>query len=121
MPRVDMERGREYQRAWRAANPEKYKSSILRGTRNRSYEARRNTNLRTKYGITLIQYNEMNKAQGGVCALCSKPPKSRNLDVDHCHKTGRVRGLLCPTCNSAILGHIESKGITLEQLAAYLA
>jgi hypothetical protein len=40
--------------------------------------------------------------QGGVCAICGNPPKKRPLHIDHNHRTGRVRGLLCYRCNRAL-------------------
>lgn len=56
---------------------------------------------RTKYGITLEQYNEMLVKQSNVCAVCGLEC-SRKLAVDHCHSTGKVRGLLCVKCNRGI-------------------
>ena len=58
--------------------------------------------LKKAYGITIEQYDEQLAVQGGVCAICGKPPKSRCLDVDHDHKTGLLRGLLCHMCNRAL-------------------
>lgn len=61
--------------------------------------------LKLKYGLTRDQYLDMLSAQGGTCGICRKwPPHSRcrNLFVDHCHRTGRVRGLLCNRCNLAL-------------------
>ena len=43
-------------------------------------------------------------AQDGKCAICSNPQENRRLAVDHCHKTGKVRGLLCQGCNTGIGG-----------------
>jgi hypothetical protein len=51
------------------------------------------------YGITVAEYEQMLAHQGGVCYLCSNPPKTKRLSVDHDHKTGAVRGLLCYRCN----------------------
>ena len=64
----------------------------------------RDRHLQRKYGITLAQYEEMLAAQGGGCALCGKRPDeqgryTRYLHVDHCHATGKVRGLLCDRHN----------------------
>ena len=84
-----------------------------------SYEARKKSSapharrdydrkirLKSKYGLTLEAYDEMLEAQGGVCAICLEPPGvdawDRSLHVDHNHKTGKVRGLLCGHCNTAI-------------------
>lgn len=44
-------------------------------------------------------YPELLKLQGGVCALCGRPPKLRKLDLDHDHKSMKIRGLLCHRCN----------------------
>lgn len=57
-----------------------------------------------KYGLTEDTYAELLEQQGGVCAICSRPEQEsdRLLSVDHCHKTGAVRGLLCNPCNRAI-------------------
>jgi hypothetical protein len=53
-------------------------------------------------GITDEVYFEMLERQGGHCALCLATPKTRRLHVDHDHKTGAVRGLLCHRCNRAL-------------------
>jgi hypothetical protein len=59
-----------------------------------------------KYGISSEDYADMNERQQGKCAICGKLPGDRNhhtrLDVDHDHKTKRVRGLLCNSCNKAL-------------------
>lgn len=65
------------------------------------HESRRDS-LKKNYGITIAQYDAMNAAQSGVCAICSNPPVRRRLDVDHCHSTGVIRGLLCEHCNKAL-------------------
>lgn len=51
------------------------------------------------YQLTTDQYNEMLVAQQGVCAICQQPPSGERLFVDHRHDNGRVRGLLCRSCN----------------------
>ena len=61
-----------------------------------------------KYGITPEEYNNLWKLQNNVCAICEEPEtKTRNrkvmsLSVDHDHKTGRIRGLLCHKCNTKL-------------------
>lgn len=60
--------------------------------------------LRKLYGITLEQYQELLAKQDGRCAICKR---DRPLSVDHCHTTGRIRGLLCSSCN-IVVGHIEN-------------
>jgi hypothetical protein len=82
---------REAQARWRSRNLETAKQ------RNRDSEYRR------KYGISLEQYDEMLKAQQGVCGICvTSCDTGMNLAVDHCHNTNKVRGLLCKNCNTAL-------------------
>lgn len=83
----------EYKRKWKSENPEKLKI------------VQRRTQLKNKYGITLEQYDEILIAQGGHCFFCDRTPAQERygvLAVDHCHETGRIRGLLCMTHNRAI-------------------
>jgi hypothetical protein len=70
-------------------------------------------------GVTLEQFEAMMLAQGGVCAICREPPQMRRLDVDHEHETGRVRGLLCRRCNTAI-GKMRDDPKILLRAIAYL-
>lgn len=90
----NIEKVRENQRAARNKNPDAYKNKSLKYT----------------FGITLDEYNELLEKQNYVCAVCNKPEKEihpqskkiRNLNVDHCHETGKIRGLLCNSCNRGI-------------------
>lgn len=78
--------------------------------------------LRKSFGLTIEQYDEMLAAQGGLCAVCGQPPQSkarRPLHIDHCHNTGRVRGLLCRSCNVG-LGHFADSPERLRAAAAYI-
>jgi len=52
------------------------------------------------------EYEGMLAEQGGVCAICGNPPKVKRLHVDHDHRTGAVRGLLCFRCNRALAGYV---------------
>jgi hypothetical protein len=51
------------------------------------------------YGLRPADYDAMLARQQGVCAICAEPSERRSLDVDHCHETNAVRGLLCNACN----------------------
>lgn len=62
--------------------------------------------LEWRYGITRKEYNRLLEEQNGRCALCTRPPSRTRLHVDHNHKTGRVRSLLCTRCNY-LIGIIE--------------
>lgn len=69
-----------------------------------------------KYGLTQEQYENIRVKQGGLCAICKQPKK---LVIDHCHKTKKVRGLLCDRCNRAI-GQFEDSTILLQNAVKYL-
>jgi len=75
------------------------------------------------YGITLEEYESLSAAQGDLCAICLRPQpewsRMQRLAVDHCHETGKVRGLLCDRCNRGIglLGHHEER---LRRAADYV-
>jgi hypothetical protein len=85
----------QYIRIWVAANGEKRKAAVQRyGDRAQSRFKR--------YGITRDIYDQMLKAQGGVCAICGKPDQDRNLHIDHDETTNQIRGLLCNGCNTGI-------------------
>jgi len=66
-------------------------------------------------------FDELSASQGGACALCRKTPKSgryRNLVIDHCHETGRFRGVICRRCNTALGQLGDNRG---GSLIAYLS
>lgn len=73
-------------------------------------KANKNRQLKNKFGITLDDYNKMFEDQKGCCKTCNRHQTilSKGLVVDHCHKTGKVRGLLCDYCNR-LLGNYENK------------
>ena len=103
--------------------------------RHREYYARtkndrriykRRSDLKKKYGITLDNYHEMLVAQEFACAICKEPEKystsketKPTLAVDHCHKSSKVRGLLCSQCNQA-LGKFKDDPELLESALDYL-
>ncbi len=107
-----------YQKKWYYANHAKSLAlahKYYHASKHKYKERDRAANLWRQYGITLAQYDEMLTRQGGTCAICKKPPKVKRLHVDHCHSTGRVRGLLCGSCNGR-LGWLE---MFREAISAY--
>ncbi|MFE2407116.1 endonuclease VII domain-containing protein [Kitasatospora sp. NPDC059408] len=93
-------RQRERYARWRKNNP--------RG--NRKWQ------LEYFYGLSLERWDELVLAQEGRCAICNRPAE---LVVDHCHRTGNVRELLCGTCNSG-LGHFKDDPIRMRAAATYI-
>lgn len=79
-------------------------NAIYRRERKRVYseEKKRKWHLKTRYGITPEDFERMLANQNGSCALCPASPE--RLRVDHCHATGKVRGLLCHQCNIRLGG-----------------
>lgn len=87
-------------------------------------EKRRATHRQHKYGVDADTVAAMHEAQAGTCAICKRPPGRESgpaslLHVDHCHATGRVRGLLCNTCNVA-LGLFQDRPEILQAAVTYL-
>lgn len=75
-------------------------------------EAAHASRIEKVYDISKDEYNDLLALQGGVCYVCHRKPKTKRLAVDHNHRTGEVRGLLCPDvergCNHAVLGSLEN-------------
>lgn len=72
------------------------------------------------FGITRERYEELLALQDGRCAICLRSPRSQRLAVDHDHKTGEVRGLLCKVCNHRLLGAAKDNIETLRRAVNYL-
>lgn len=108
---------------------QKYKINIQKGHKQyiekllQTPEGRRtylSYRLKCKYGITADDYERMLEEQSYVCAICEREPaNSTGLFVDHCHATGRIRGLLCAACN-LVLGRWEDNPLCAENALAYL-
>ena len=102
---------------WKAASKrwkEKNKAKV-------AVYARRNS-VRYRYGLSFEQYDSLMRLQGNSCRLCEVPATElkRNLDVDHCHRTGKVRSLLCSRCNR-LIALAEKSGISiLDKAKTYL-
>lgn len=84
-------------------------------------DARKANVLKSAYNMTLDEYNIMFDNQKGACLCCGihQSKIGRVLNVDHCHVTGKVRGLLCNKCNSA-LGFVNDNIQTLNNMIEYL-
>lgn len=112
-----------YRNASRRGTSWRCSSRLLRYTNDRYEDVKdrqRELRFERTYGITPKQYDQMLADQGGVCARCKQPPKTMRLAVDHCHSTGRVRGLLCGPCNTYI-GRLEANMNMLDEDLAYIS
>lgn len=91
-------------------------------TRKLEYRARA---VKHKFGIPIDEYNRMVAEQNNLCAVCGNPETStrngviKSLAVDHNHKTGKVRKLLCESCNT-VIGKVDENVETLTRMIEYL-
>lgn len=84
---------------------QKYCGRCVYKNKKAKSDANHARNIAKKYGITGEQYLALYAFQGGKCAICKRATgTTRRLSVDHDHKTGKIRGLLCRPCNN-MLGH----------------
>lgn len=98
-------------------SPEIRRKSYLKH-KEKYKKAMREYSLKRKFSLSVEDYNSMLKEQDGVCAIC-KSTCTRSLAVDHCHTTGKIRGLLCNNCNRGI-GHLKDSILLLESSIRYL-
>lgn len=109
----------------RTRGREKYHRLNYGETRKVDPVLKKDTHLKSLYGITIEDYQVMMVKQGGVCKICNKPETAmlkgrvKLLAVDHCHVTGKIRGLLCADCNRA-LGMFKDNPAVLRNAAKYL-
>ncbi len=126
----------EYTAEYKLKNPNKKKESYIKNKvkirerakiyRQNNPDACKNTFLKKEYGITLNDFKLKLKEQNNVCAICEQPEqatykgiKKKDLAVDHCHKTGEIRGLLCSKCNTG-LGVFKESPELLNSAIKYL-
>jgi Recombination endonuclease VII len=95
---------------------QQYRRDSATTTQNRKAEK-----LQLRYGLTFEQWEEMRENENFSCMICgiTEDEMDKKLDVDHCHVSGKVRGLLCNPCNN-ILGHARDNIAILEAAAKYL-
>ena len=95
---------------------QEYRRVSKSNSRNRKAEK-----LQLRYGLTYEQWEDMRSAEDYRCMICgiSEEEIDKRLDVDHCHDSGKVRGILCNPCNN-ILGHAKDNLAVLESAVRYL-
>lgn len=118
------EKFKEAGKKWRETNPN-YVSQWKTRNKKRTKTQKRKDYLKSKYNITLDQYESMRKAQNCRCYTCGKHENDISnagptaLNVDHCHDTGQVRKLLCMACNIA-LGKVNDDVEILQRCIDYI-
>lgn len=119
------ESSRQTLREWHHNNKEKKSRSFKNWQERNKHKLRYNRLMKT-YGLSNDDYVAMFESQIGLCAICKEPQQgvtkdgeARFLCVDHCHKTGKVRQLLCAKCNAG-LGQFNDNPELLEQAVKYL-
>ena len=110
--------GRNSAANYRARHPERAKEIDKRSRLNNA-DYYRNYNFKKRYGITVEVWEKIFIAQNKKCAICNGEGNKRGWALDHCHKTGAVRGILCHPCNTAI-GFFADDPDRLRSAAAYL-
>ena len=128
---ADRDRRRAQDREWKRRNAHKVKAyhaewMSRHPEHRRKYTLRykedgrtRSAQLKSRYGISVSDHAALLEAQGHNCAVCGEPFGSRRVVVDHCHKMGRVRGLVHIECN-VLLGCADDRPEILERAIEYL-
>ena len=122
---------REYRRSWYVSNKENARAINKKWADNNPSHSKewyqknklnqRDQQLRKQFGITLEQYDQMLLIQDSKCKICGLDQKEsvKALAVDHCHATGKIRGLLCGKCNLGI-GYFQDREDVLNKAIEYL-
>ena|SRR3990167_856097 len=114
----NLEKVRAHDRERYKKNPEKKIAYSIEWQR-KNPERLKNQRLLRNYGFSMKKYNALLEEQKGLCAVCFSLPNKRRLAVDHNHKNGKVRGLLCYNCNIGI-GFFKEDILVLENAINYL-
>ena len=111
MPHKDPGVRKAYQKAYRESHPKQ------------SPEYKRNAKLKNRYGISAEEWEDLFDSQGRACALCFVPEGPDDIraqwHTDHSHDTGKVRGILCSTCNRG-LGQFKDDPELMRRAALYV-
>lgn len=100
---------------WASKNPVKVKENAVAAYK-RNHLRQKANNRFNRYGVTPERYKEMLQSQNGMCAICSsiEPGGRGDWHVDHCHKTNKVRSLLCHLCNTGLGSFQDSRELLLS-------
>ena len=108
-------------------NRKLYRAKWYKDNIDRVKETHRKYHYRTKFNMTVEEYETKLQQQNYVCAICHEPETTkehrtgniRKLSIDHCHDSGKVRGLLCTRCNH-VLGHFKDDPHLFNSAIQYL-
>lgn len=112
-----------------AADPEYFKRRQAKANSDpKSRKRQRDSHLKRKFGISADEYDSMFRSQSGLCAICLNPEiavhkasgRVLSLAVDHCHRSGRTRKLLCKRCNQ-LIGLAGENADVLRRAADYVS
>ena len=119
---------KEYHQEWNRKNKDRIKEH-KKEYYQKTKKERTDADLHYRYGISLAEYEEMREAQGYKCYCCGVSEKEleelypnshhKKLCIDHCHKTGKVRKLICNRCNT-LVGYLEKREHMLETALKYI-
>ena len=117
----------KYSRKWNLSHPDAARTHLQNRKNKPDFKIKqRERNLKKSWGLSSREYSELLLAQGSRCAICfSLDPsdasggRDKHFHVDHCHATGKIRGLLCGRCNKAV-GLVKDSVETALQMALYL-
>jgi len=90
------------------------RACVMEGNKTRhelAPEKKRASHLKGLYNLTIDEYEQIFVAQGGVCAICKKPPTKQRLAVDHDHRSKVIRGLLCTWCNLHVVSKLTDAAV----------
>ena len=90
-----------------------------RAIKERAREETRKKRYVKAYKMTVVEYDQLVIIQASACAICRRPPTGKSLFIDHDHRSGRVRGLVCHRCN-IMLGVAQDNATVLRNAATYL-
>ena len=118
--KLNREELQERRRLYRENNREKLRNKAREYVKG-SHDVRKTYHLKKHFNMTLEDYNDLLKDQNYSCRICLTHESSftKKLAVDHCHQTGKIRGLLCDTCNRS-LGMLKDSVENLQRAIDYL-
>jgi len=121
MPYKDYNKRLEYQREYNKTHPDKIRENSQKYLKAHP-KLKKEYNLKYNYGLSITEFDNLLLAQDNKCPICGQPldlQNPHNVNVDHDHLTGKVRGILCRNCNLAI-GFLRDNPEYAKRASEYL-